>query len=332
MQRQLLAIADKLPDDITLTLLKSFAQILSKEPEPAPRTPFIRAFSKKLRDDGTDKQFSVIAEEDEEQLKHYEGENECSFNYKVILDSKLVAVGETDSENEVERPAIADECDLSNESSMENETQGFELGENSENMDEGIELEMPPLLPSDDSEEAFEALALEEDAQQVTKVVEEVIKEPMVYPEPIPTEAPKVSLDDIERELQDMQNFLSFKGIKPEKKQEEILEVVQPKVEECINDDSWNIEDAYKLDVCINLKNHDDSERRHHHSKYIQSESYKEQIIDAEPIFDPNVPNTEEDFMKVKSISGRMDKKKQKFEALDTKWQNLCDNSKRLYR
>lgn len=331
MQRQLLQIADKVPDDIMLTLLKSFAQILSREPEPAVRTPFIRAFAKKIRDDGTEKQFSAIAEEDEEQLKHYEGENECSFSYKVSTNFPC-AVGETDSENEIERPAIGVDSDLSNESAVEDC-----LGENSENIDEGIELEMPPLLPSDDTEATFEALVAEEDqaSEEVEAPIEvEVVEveEPKVYPEPIPTETPKVSLDDIERELEEMQKFLSNKGIKPEKKAEKLTpvpEIVQEPIIQEIQD-SRNIEDAYKIDVCINLKNRDDSQQKHHHSKYSRSENYKEEIFDAEPIFDPTVPNTEEDFMKVKSVVDK--KKQQKFQALDMKWQNLCDNSKRLYR
>lgn len=365
MQRQLLQIADKIPDDVMLTLLKSFAKILSRDPEPLPRTPFIRAFTK-IRDDGIAKSFYAIAEENEEQLKDYEEgssdiEPECSFNYKVTTTTQNVvyAVGNDDrsydSANEViENGAI----------SSENE-------EIFENVDEGIELEMPPLLPADDSSTDFEKLVDQVDencdgqerseienevteaeledvdlSENPTEIIEEPEEIPEPEPEPIiepePMEAPKVSLDDIQREINDMQNFLRFKGVGVESEKRPTPNIVRDyssNSTEPVNNElfvSRNNEDAYNLDVCISLKNRDSqkhrSHKKHHHDKYKLSENYKEEVIQDGPIFDPTVPNTVEDFMKIKTFSEKTSKKKQKAESWDASWQNLCENQKHLYR
>lgn len=341
MQRQLLQIADKIPDDITLTILKSFAKLLSREPEPAPKTPFIRAFAKM---NGTiDKSFSVIAEEDEEQLKHYEssnseGENECTFNYKVTASAQQVVYGEGSQED---RPYDTD-----------NEIVPAERGGSAENLDEGIEMEMPKLLPADadiedtiqvtDEEKLFdeidlvEAIAdnLDEPEEIIQEAIDEIIEveEPPIIREPTPTEAPKVSLDDIEREIQEMQKFLFTKGVKPEKKVERKAESINHEIA-----NSQNIEDAYLLDFCVKLRNRSDEEdtenyQRNLHNKYLLSENYKEEITEDGPIFDPAVPNTPEDFMKVKSVSQQMDRKKQKVQALDMSWMNVMETQRKLYR
>lgn len=340
MQRQLLQIADKIPDDIALTILKSFARLLSREPEPAPKTPFIRAFAK--INDTIDKSFSAIAEEDEEQLKHYEssnseGENECTFNYKVTAQQIVFA--------EEDRPYDTD-----------NEIVPAERVGSAENFDEGIEMEMPKLLPADadaedtiqvtDEEKLFDEIDLAEATADNLEEPEDIIQEaiekiieveaPPIIREPTPTEAPKVSLDDIEREIEEMQRFLFAKGVKPEKK---VVETVDGNTAEFINhglEDSQNIEDAYQLDFCVKLRNRsdDDSEnnQRHYHNKYLLSENYKEEITEDGPIFDPDVPNTPEDFMKVKSGPQQFDRKKQKVQALDMSWQNAMETQRKLYR
>lgn len=329
MQRQLLQIADKIPDDITLTILKSFAKLLSREPEPAPKTPFIRAFAK--INDTIEKSFSAIAEEDEEQLKHYEsshsdGENECTFSYKVTASAQQIVFGEGSQED---RPYDTD-----------NEIVPAERGGSAENLDEGIEMEMPKLLPADadtedtiqvtDEEKLFDEIIQEIIQEAIEEIIE--VEEPPIIREPTPTEAPKVSLDDIEREIQEMQKFLFTKGVKPEK-------TIDRNATESINheiEDSQNIEDAYQLDFCMKLRNRsdDDSEydQRNLHNKYLLSENYKEEITEDGPIFDPAVPNTPEDFMKVKSVSQRMDRKKQKIQTLDMSWQNVMETQRKLYR
>lgn len=358
MQRQLLLIADKLPDDITLTLLKSFAKILSREPEPTPKTPFIRAFAK-IRDDGIDKQFSAIAEEDDEQLKIYEsgsgdesGDNECTFNYKVSTTTEQIVYNVSNN-------------DGSDAAVEENGDHNDERDDNTENVDEGIEVEMPKLLSADDSAEAeaeFAAIAdqetNEEDAENIVKdqdeseaeklvdeepaeaLVEEVEEVVEIEEEPIPAEPPKVTLDDIQREIQEMQMFLLHKGISPEKKKKKAAAVEEENSNgntgDQVNGDSENLQDAYQVDVCIKLRDRNEDpekqERRHNHSKYMRSENYKEEIVDEGPIFDPAIPNTEEDFMKVKSVEERFHRKNQKVQALDNSWQNLCENQKKLYK
>lgn len=344
MQRQLLQIADKIPDDIALTILKSFAKLLSREPEPAPKTPFIRAFAK--RNGTIDKSFSVIAEEDEEQLKHYESgnsedENECTFNYKVTASAQQIVYGEGSQE---ERPYDTD-----------NEIVPAGRGGSAENLDEGIEMEMPKLLPADadtedtiqvtDEEKLFDEIDLAEAAEDnlgepeeiIQEAIEEIIEveEQPIIREPTPTEAPKVSLDDIEREIQEMQKFLFTKGVKPEKKDEKVDGNATQSINQEI-EDSKNTEDAYQLEFCMNLRNRsdDDSENNQRllHNKYLLSENYKEEVTEAGPIFDPAVPNTTEDFMKVKSVSQQMDRKKQKVQALDMSWQNVMETQRKLYR
>lgn len=345
MQRQLLQIADKIPDDIVLTLLKSFAKVLSREPEPAPKTPFIRAFAK-IRDDGSDRQFMAIQEEEENMLKDYDSGNEvATFDYKVTTNTEEI-VYSVGSNNQEE----ADGQQFAREAPNDEESP-----EIAENIDEGIEVEMPKLLATEETDAEFETIVEEGEAQVETteeisngpteavdevqeiseKIAENdleeckveepepipVVEEPQEEEEPFPEEPPKVSLDDIEREIQEMQNFLAHKGVKPEKKKKE---------KEPAGNAAKNIEDAYQVDVCIKLKNK--SHKKHHHSKYLRSENYKEEITKDGPIFDPTIPNTEEDFMKVKSVSERIHRKKQKVQPLDLSWQNLCENQKKLYK
>lgn len=360
MQRQLLQIADKIPDDIVLTLLKSFAKILSREPEPAPRTPFIRAFAK-IRDD--DKRFSAFLSDDEDSVaKEYDSGNEVeTFNFKVTTTTEETAysVGSNVLNGDQQMATIEE----SNEAEALNDQQGNELPEippmienNLETIDEGIEVEMPNLLPTDEvsADEAFDKIVESQtedvigDSTEMPTVVENDsekaqdggTKEEPVEPlpeeivaveeeaepeEPIPTEIEKVSLDDIQREIHEMQAFLQKKGVSPEKKKNK-------KDETIAEPDSKSIEDAYNVDVCIKLKNKNHSHKKHHHSKYLKSENYKEEIIKDGPIFDPSVPNTEEDFMKVKSVSEKIHKKKQKVQPLDVSWQNLVENQKRNYK
>lgn len=363
MQRQLLQIADKIPDDITLVLLKSFAQILSREPEPAPKSPFIRAFAK-IRDDLiTRNQFTAIAEESEEQLNgNSENENECTFNYKVTTSTEEVvySVGNTDEAKEEQSVAIEDVSDenILEFDEIEIENAEIENDENLENSDEGIEMEMPKLLPADEITNEEEVVNIFEqdisvedehpDPEFAIKktTIDEVINSLEIASDEfseqseeekipvadvtIPAEPPKVSLDDIEREIEEMQKFLMCKGIGPNKKNRSDA-VPEQRTE--------NIEDAYKMDVCLKLKNKktdgflkDHSQKKHHHSKYMRSENYKEEILKDGPIFDPTIPNTVEDFMKEKSVSEKIYRKKQKVQALDVSWQKLCENQKKLYK
>lgn len=357
MQRQLLQIADKIPDDIVLTLLKSFAKILSREPEPAPKTPFIRAFAK-IRDD--DKRFSAFLSDDEDSVvREYDSGNEVeTFNFKVTTTTEETAycVG-SNALNSDQQMATIEE---SNEAEALSDQQGNELPEipmienNLETIDEGIEVEMPNLLPTDEvsADEAFDKIVesqtdnvIDDSAEKpidendsekaqdgetpeepVEPLPEEEEQEEAEPEEPIPTEIEKVSLDDIQREIHEMQAFLKQKGVSPEKKKNKKDETI------AANQDSKSIEDAYKVDVCIKLKSKNHSHKKHHHSKYMKSENYKEEIIKDGPIFDPSVPNTQEDFMKVKSVSEKIHKKKQKFQPLDVSWQNLVENQKRNYK
>lgn len=359
MQRQLLQIADKIPDDIVLTLLKSFAKILSREPEPAPRTPFLRAFAK-IRDD--DKQFSVHSEDEENLVREYDSGNEVeTFNFKVTTRTAETAYSVGSNIADGEQMATIDES--TEAEALTDQQDGHEIipsiDNNLETIDEGIEVEMPALLPADEAsaDEAFaqivdgqneivngeaveeptvenvsEKTANEDEASTEPPQVEEPVElqpEEVIEPEePIPTEIEKVSLDDIQREIQEMQAFLMQKGVSPGKKKNKKDETV----EEVANQDPSTIEDAYKVDVCIKLKNKNHSHKKHHHSKYTRSENYKEEIIKDGPIFDPTVPNTQEDFMKVKSVSEKIHKKKQKVQPLDVSWQNLVENQKRNYK
>lgn len=359
MQRQLLQIADRIPDDIVLTLLKSFAKILSREPEPAPRTPFLRAFAK-IRDD--DKQFSVHSEDEENLVREYDSGNEVeTFNFKVTTRTAETAYSVGGNIADGEQMATIDES--TEAEALTDQQDGHEIipsiDNNLETIDEGIEVEMPALLPADEAsaDEAFEQIvdgqieivngeAVEEptveNVSEKTANEDQASTEPppvdepaesqpegVVEPEePIPTEIEKVSLDDIQREIQEMQAFLMQKGVSPGKKKNKKDETV----EEVANQDPSTIEDAYKVDVCIKLKNKNHSHKKHHHSKYTRSENYKEEIIKDGPIFDPTVPNTQEDFMKVKSVSEKIHKKKQKVQPLDVSWQNLVENQKRNYK
>lgn len=358
MQRQLLQIADKIPDDIVLTLLKSFAKILSREPEPAPRTPFLRAFAK-IRDD--DKQFSVHSEDEENLVRDYDSGNEVeTFSFKVTTRTAETVYSVGSNIADGEQMATIDESIEAE--ALTDQQNGQEIipsiDNNLETIDEGIEVEMPALLPADEAsaDEAFEQIvdgqneivnggaveeptgeniseetANEDEASTEPPPVEEPVElqpEEVVEPEePIPTEIEKVSLDDIQREIQEMQAFLMQKGVSPGKKNKK-----DGTVEEVANQDPTTIEDAYKVDVCIKLKNKNHSHKKHHHSKYTRSENYKEEIIKDGPIFDPAVPNTQEDFMKVKSVSEKIHKKKQKVQPLDVSWQNLVENQKRNYK
>jgi hypothetical protein len=113
--------------------------------------------------------------------------------------------------------------------------------------------------------------------------------------------------------------------------------------------DSKKIEDAFKVDVCLNLKKKredkkDESHshhRHHHHKKHSKSkailanylnEAGKEYLPKSSPIFDPAVPNTPEDFMKEKCVSEKINKKKQKIKNLDVNWQRLVDSQKKVYK
>lgn len=364
MQRQLLQIADKIPDDITLTLLKSFAQILSREPEPAPKTPFIRAFAK-IRDDSIEKQFSAIVEENEDQLNDYESgnfenENDCTLNYRVITSTEEMVYSLDNNENDDQSTAIED---VTGKEFLLDEVQTKQNKENSENVDvtdEGI-VEMPKLLPAEDNPENEasenkdivpeinpessaeiieeekentepEDLAAEETENDEILSIEfselSEFDENSPGKEPIPAEPPKVSLDEIEREIQEMQMFLLRKGVGPDTKNKSD----NGNTKEQSPSDTNNIEDAFNLDVCINLKNRTQipSQKKHNHNKYLKNKNYNEKIAEDGLIFDPSVPNTVEDFMKVKSVSERIHRKKQNVHPLDVFWQNLYENQRKL--
>lgn len=380
MQRQLLQIADKIPDNITLTLLKAFAQILSRESEPAPKTPFIRAFAK-ICDDTIEKQFSSIAEENEDQLNDYESEklendNECTFNYKITTSTEEIVYSKTDNdvkngqqleliqaEIEVDSPQRefeATKVENINDEIFEKVEEDIALempeingvenmnNETYENIEEDVALKMPELLPVLENQEDeiifaeyknIENISMSKNTEKnecnhnleneipkdsTTELKEQSEEEENFLKESsIPTEIPKVSLDDIEREIQEMQMFLLRKGVEPNKKN---------KFDNGNTKDA-DLEDAYSLDVCIPLKNRNgDSQKKHHHSKYMRSENYKEEVVQDGPIFDPSVPNTLEGFMKVKSVPEKIHRKKQKVQPLDVSWQNLCENQKKLYK
>lgn len=360
MQRQLLQIADKIPDDIMLTLLKSFAKILSREPEPAPKpAPFLRAFAK-IRDDGT---FSSSADEDD--FKDYDSGNEVeTFNFKVTTNTEEItySMGENGDQ---QLPSIEEVCENEavNGEIIQNGDEVQEIPENSENIDEGIEVEMPKLLPTDEAADdatieeeatnedptaAFDEIVENSEEKHVSNengnlenVIEEepiiIEEEPVVEEEPIPEEPPKVSLDDIQREIAEMEYFLKKKGLDGEKKKKKKVE--EPEVNGNADEtDPKAIEDAYQVDVCIKLKNREHREhkhhhKKHHHSKYMRSENYKEEIIDDGPIFDPTVPNTVEDFMKVKNVPEKLHKKQKKgTQAFDVSWMNVMESQKKHYK
>lgn len=345
MQRQLLQIADKIPDDIMLTLLKCFAKISSVEPAPAPKVPFIRAFTRRQ-----DSPFLSSSSSGEQS----EAENECTFSLKLNSSStQEVSVSiesneddqtinqqpESQAEEVSETPP--DSSDSAQLAVDEDETAA--AAEN--NVDEGIEIENEiPKVSSDDEASAEEQFADISNEQQIatasaSEPEEEVYEEslPEIDDEPIPEEVPKVSLDDIERELQQMQAFLSFKGLDKEKllhEHEELnrqreLAAKRAKEEEDARiaklEELARIGDTYQLDVCLQLKQKEPSSGE----KYKRAENYREEVIEQAPIFDPNVPNTIEDFMRSKSYSSECTNKKKIF---DMSWQNLCENQRKVYR
>lgn len=411
MQRQLLEIADRIPNDILLNLLKSFAQILTRDPEPAPRTPFIRAFAK-IRDDNSQKQFSAIIEEDEDNhvIPHEEnlylcrsidrndihggdrneGENECSFNYKVsnvvtqeviysmngnehnddqqqqqestsagIVDdynnnNKDETNGDQMSDNRADNETMIMDESLLNENHDAIIENGRGIGENGNDaIDEGIEVEMPKLVePQDGSDVA-------ENCEEVEKKFNEISQEagddrdemynnaengeimgesqmPLDNDDNEVDPIQNVTLDDIQREIQEMQMFLKHKNAQEES-------VVNHEIR-----NSKKIEDSFKVDVCLNLKKKredkkDDSHHRHHHhhKKHSKSKTIlanylngaaKEYLPKPIPIFDPDVPNTPEDFMKEKCVTEKINKKKQKIKNLDVNWQRLVDSQKKVYK
>lgn len=412
MQRQLLDIADRIPNDILLNLLKSFAQILTRDPEPVPRTPFIRAFAK-IRDDNAQKQFSAIIEEDEDNhvIPHQENlhlhesldidggdfneeENECSFNYKVsnVVTQEVIYSmngNEHDDQQQQQESTSAAIVDDSNNSNNKDETNGDQMSDNradndssDENLlnenhdaiiengrgiigengndaiDEGIEVEMPKLMKSQDASIAAAttnggdaAENCEEDEKKFDEISQEAVDDRVETcnntengeimgesqkalddeVEPIQ----KVSLDEIQREIQEMQMFIKHKNAQEEA-------IVNQEIR-----DSKKIEDAFKVDVCLNLKKKkedkkDESHRHHHHHKkhsksktilanYLNGAA-KEYLPKPSPIFDPAVPNTPEDFMKEKCVSERINKKKQKIKNLDVNWQKLVDSQKKVYK
>lgn len=395
MQRQLLDIADRIPNDILLNLLKSFAQILTREPEPTPRTPFIRAFAK-IRDDSAQKQFSAIIEEDEDNhvIPHEENfyvafngndfsdgdddRNECSFNYKVAnvvtqeviysmngneheqsddqeSTSAAAAIVDSNSNNEETNGDQMNDNRVDNEAAVDveenllNENQHDAMIENGEEssgsgsdaIDEGIEVEMPKLMESDDTssdvatrevESAFEEINghVETAAAENENGIDEIMSEekPQDDFEPIQ----KVSLDDIQREIQEMQMFIRHKNV-----QEARAAIVNHEIRNSKN----IIEDAFKVDVCLNLKKKHEKSGEHQHKKHSKSKAIvanylngkaKEYLPKERPLFDPAVPNTPEDFMKEKSVTEQIKKKKQKIKNLDVNWQKLVDSQKKVYK
>lgn len=387
MQRQLLDIADRIPNDILLNLLKSFAQILTREPEPAPRTPFIRAFAK-IRDDNAQKQFSAIIEEDEDNhvIPHEENlyvafngndfdedSNECSFNYKVAnvvtqeviysmngnehersddQESTSADAAIVDSNSNNEETTNGDQMDdnrVDNEAAVDveenslNENQHDAMIENGEEssgsdaIDEGIEVEMPKLMESDDAsgdathdvESAFEEINGNVETSNIAAAAENGNDEIMNDFEPIQ----KVSLDDIQREIQEMQMFIRHKNVQEAK--------AAATVNHEIRNSKNIVEDAYKVDVCVNLKKKHEKSGEHQHKKHSKSKTIvanylngkaKEYLPKERPLFDPNVPNTPEDFMKEKSVTEQIKKKRQKIKNLDVNWQKLVDGQKKVYK
>lgn len=406
MQRQLLQIADRIPDDMLLTLLKCFAQLLTREPEQSSKStgPFIRAFTK-IRDDGADKQFSAILEEDEEAHMRAEnetagldgdGDNECTFNYKignVVTQEVIYSMNNNDDDDiydgqrngEVPPSVINqnisddDENREINNNLIDNEIyhniyiaiddENHQIG--GESIDEGIEVEMPELLdPNEEREISGDEVTTEEFSNDVTDdtitnghaedttenendIIDESLaaqpqideqeiineeedeeeeeeKEPVVV-EPIQ----KVTLDDIQREIHEMQMFLMNKGVVPENKSQHNQKNINH--EAIMKKSKAKIEDAYKVDVCINLKKKG-GEKRHSKSKAIlsnylnENDKYTRGDQERSHIFDPNVPNTPEDFLKEKSVLEKINKKKQKIKHLDVSWQKLCDSQKKVYK
>jgi hypothetical protein len=352
MQRQLLQISDKIPDEFVLTLLKCFAKILSREPEPAPKTPFLRAFAK-ICEDNSIKPFSRPREEKEghDEFGQSDGENECSYESKLGPDANIIKeeFNGIDVSEEIELEITSSKIEDDDDEALKKSDVSEDLYEN--NLSE----EKSQDEPRSDVEEQFESLITQEKSidgcinetnddnlnietdnhsaenDSIQEPAEKENEEIIINYEPIPTEPPTVSLDDIEREIQEMQNFLICKGVKPENKiveeeKEKNLESDEPPRE------TKFIEDSFNVDVCIKLKNRQKPEesRKHHkkhsHSKYTRSEIIEDEIFNVEPN-DMALPTTTDDL-----LNKKVSKKKQKAQALDVSWQNLCENQKRLYK
>ncbi|XP_070492473.1 probable E3 ubiquitin-protein ligase bre1 isoform X2 [Chironomus tepperi] len=364
MQRQLLQIADRIPDDILLTLLKCFAQILTREPEPSTQVcgPFIRAFTK-LRDDGVEKQFQAIIEEDEDQFKddknaqQNDGDQECTFNYKignVVTQEVIFSMGDANVNGDVEpdvemkleqeeESKISEENKINEEQieekfeeiSKEAESSPAEIPVNPEEPKDSNEQE-PTNDTTDDSEKPQideQPIEQEPEQQQEQPQVEEEQPQPEVKEERPVIPMEKVTLDDIQREIHEMQMFLFNKGIAPEIKNNMITRngiVKKPK----------KPDDAYKVDVCINLNKNKSGEKKSKSkeilSNYLKdgkdAKAEKENQKARRHIFDPSVPNTPEDFMKEKSVTEKIKKQKQNIKHLDVSWQKLCDSQRKVYR
>ena len=392
MQRQLLEIADRIPNDILLNLLKSFAQILTREPEQAPKTPFIRAFTK-IVDDREQKQFSAIIEEDEDnhvipheenlQLRDEsldrndistdgnEGENECSFDYKVsnVVTQEVIYSMNSNERDDLQQlesttadaDAAITEADDTNNCNKKEETNGDQMVDNDtpaavdENLlnenhdaiienggdisalngndaiDEGIEVEMPKLTDTsvaivaencgEEVEKKFDDVSQEaavDDRVETCNNTEngeitgELEKTLDVEVEPIQ----KVTLDDIQREIQEMQMFIKHKSAQEEALNHEI------------------IEDAFNVDVCLNIKKKK-SESQSQHKKGTKTKAIlanylngtaKEYLPKSSPVYDSAFP-VPEDFVKEKTS-----KKKQKIKSHDVNWQKLVDSQRKVYK
>jgi hypothetical protein len=406
MQRQLLQISDRIPDDILLTLLKCFAQILTREPESSQKSvgPFIRAFTK-IRDDSGQKQFSAILEEDETSsttaalapTSDVDSENECTFNYKIgnVVTQEFVYSmnGNGNNHDDCEdRESSNDAENNDNKNNSDGDQCEDNQLQNSDNNDSENSVNGDATINNDDADDEgsnenvegkFNELAADEDIN--TNEVEgendsenKGEDESMVYVQEIDIDDlathPKVTLDDIEREINEMQMFLVNKKIQEQQEKErhereriererelerlereqyerEQIELQNQQIELQNQINMFRekqIEDAYQLDVCVNLKKKGDGHhhvRKHHSksksilSKYLNGEDNgkytrgdKEIFMNERPIiFDPNVPNTPEDFLKEKSIGEKINKKKQKMKNLDVNWQKLCD-TKKVYK
>lgn len=380
MQRQLLQISDRIPDDILLTLLKCFAQILSREPEQSSQScgPFIRAFAK-IREDDAEKQFNAIIEEDEDQSKkdvaYSSDENECTFNYKVgnVVTQEVVysmGNGSADenfamssgayenghsSHDDHEMPHLVDpeeeikqkEAEAAVEEKFEeisNETENVEVisGDSEIISEESVEVvdNIEPSTENLENSESFndsqidvtiidsEQPQIDENVQQQEEVVtieEEKIEEPQPQEEVPVLPMQTVSLDDIQREIQEMQMFLFNKGIVPEQKVKS----------HHIHRKLKKLEDSFKVDFCVDLKKRTGeraSKSKAILANYLNDHPHGKHKEKRTPIFDPAVPNTPEDFLKEKSVSEKINKKKQKIKNLDVSWQKLCDGQKKVYK
>lgn len=338
MQRQLLQIADKIPDDIMLTLLKCFAKISSVQPAAKPKVPFIRAFTR--RQDSPYLSGGSSGEQSE-------AENECTFNLKLNASSTQEVSVSIESNEDDDQTVNQQQPESQAEVSETPPVDEDDAAAAENNVDEGIEIENEiPKVSSDDeasADEQFAEISQKDELEPIDPIVEASEPEeeyeeslPEIDDEPIPEEPPKVSLDDIERELQQMQSFLMFKGIDSEKlqreqeelkRQRELAEKAAALEEEKRKQQQLAelavIEDTYQIDVCVQLKNRELNEQQ----KSNKYETYREELINEGPIIDPTVPNTKEDFMQYKTYGGGNKKK-----IFDMSWQNLCENPKKTYR